>query len=728
KFRRLCKAEYLNYLRVREWQDLDSQLRRVVRVLGVRLNDVPGERAAVTQSLLAGLLSHIGVKDVETREYNGARGARFAVFPGSALFRKQPRWVMAAELVETTRLWGRVVGRIEPEWAEALAGHLVKRSYSEPHWEAKRGSVVAYEKVTLYGVPLVSARKIGYGRIDPPLARELFIRHALVEGDWTTHHAFFQRNQQLLADAEELEQRSRRRDIVVDDEILFAFYDQRLSPDVVSARHFDSWWKKARKRDPDLLTFTPDMLVDGRVRPVVEEEYPSVWEQHDLRLPVSYRFEPGDEADGVRVQIPVEVLNRISADEFGWQVPGFRLELVTALLKSLPKHLRRNFVPAPDVATAVVGRLPPARGSLPEVLADELFQLSGVEVHADDFDLSRVPAYLRVGFEVVDGDGEVIGVGKDLADLSARLTPAMRAVIADVVSDIERTGLTSWDFDALPQTAEQTRDGLLVRGFPALVDEGSSVALRVLETAALARASTWAATRRLLLLNTASPAKLLQRQLDNDTKLALSRNAPGGVPSLLDDCLMCALDEFIAATGGPPTDREGFAKLLERVRLDLGATLTTIVTDVVAALSAAEDVGKRLRGPAVPSQLPALVDMKTQLTSLVHPGFVSEAGARRLPDLTRYLRAIERRLDKVADDVNRDRARMWEVEQATHAYAELVDRLSSGDLDDDVRDIRWMIEELRVSLFAQTLGTPRPVSLQRILRAIDKLSVSAPVS
>ena len=728
KFRRMCKAEYLNYLRVREWQDLDSQLRRVVQALGVRLTDVPGERTAVSQSLLAGLLSHIGVKDLATREYNGARGARFAVFPGSVLFRKQPRWVMAAELVETTRLWGRVVARIEPEWAEALGGHLVKRTYSEPHWEAKRGSVVAYEKVTLYGVPLIAARKTGYGRIDPTLSRELFIRHALVERDWTTHHAFFQQNQRLLEEAEELEQRSRRRDIVVDDETIFAFYDRRIGQDVVSARHFDSWWKKARKQDPDLLTFTPAMLVDGQARSVGEEDYPSVWEQHDVRLPVSYRFEPGDEADGVRVQIPVEVLNRVSADEFGWQVPGFRLELVTALLKSLPKHIRRSFVPAPDVAKAVVGQLHAGRGSLLGVLADELFRMSGLGVNPEDFDLSRVPAFLRVGFEILDGDGVVLGAGKDLGELKARLAPAMRVVIADVASDLERTGLRTWDFDTLPETCEQTRDGHLVRGFPALVDEGSSVALRVLETAALARAATWSATRRLLLLNTASPAKLLQRQLGNDTKLALSRNAPDGVPNLLDDCLTCALDDFIVASGGPPSDREGFAKLLDRVRVDLGTTLTTIVTDVVAVLSAAEDVGRRLKGSAAPNLLPALVDMKTQLTSLVHPGFVSESGARRLPDLTRYLRAIERRLDKLTEDVNRDRARMWEVEQATQAYAELLPRLTAGHLDDDVRDIRWMIEELRVSLFAQTLGTPHPVSLQRILRAIDKLSVGPAVS
>jgi len=356
-FRRLCKAEFLHYLRIREWQDLENQLRQVAKELGLTLNGTPGDRDRIHMSLLAGLLSHIGLKDAEKQDYVGARNARFAINPGSVLFKKGPRWVMAAELVETTRLWGRFVARIEPEWAEKLGAHLVKRGYSEPHWERKRGAVMAYEKVTLYGVPLVASRKVSYGRIDPELSRELFIRHALVEGDWETQHAFFHENRELLDDVEDLERRARRRDILVDDEKLFDFYDKRLGPDVVSAGHFDRWWKTVRREQPDLLTFSTSMLVNESAADVSERDYPDNWQQGGLRLRLTYQFEPGAEADGVTAHIPLTVLNQLSADGFDWQIPGLRHELVTALIKSLPKAVRRSFVPAPDHAQAVLDRV-----------------------------------------------------------------------------------------------------------------------------------------------------------------------------------------------------------------------------------------------------------------------------------------------------------------------------------------------------------------------------------
>jgi ATP-dependent helicase HrpA len=723
RFRMLCKTEFLSFLRVREWQDVEGQLRQVAKSLGVRLNNSPGDRFAIHQSVLAGLLSHIGMKDVETRDYLGARGARFAIFPGSALFRTQPRWVMAAELVETSRLWGRFVAKIEPEWAESLAAHLVKRSYSEPHWEADQGSVMAFEKVTLYGVPIVAARKISYGRVDPELSRELFIRHALVEGDWSTRHRFFHDNLALLAEVEELERRTRRRDIVVDDETLFAFYDARVPSDVVSAQHFDSWWKQVRASQPDRLAFSAAMLVTDQAPAAVEEEYPDSWRIGDLELPVRYEFEPGAESDGVTVRVPLRVLNRVDADSFSWQLPGLRLDLVTALLRSLPKHLRRSFVPAPEVATDVMPRLDSnAGGSLPAALADELHRSRGIDVRAEDFDLDRLPSYLRITFEVVGPQGSALGRGKDLDELKARLAPTVRSEMAHVAADIERTGLRRWDFGVLPPTYEKRSHGLVVRGFPALVDEGSTVGVRVLDTAALARRSTWIAIRRLLLLNVASPAKLLQRQLGNDAKLGLSR-APGGATPLLDDCLTAALDELIAAHDGAPHDADTFEKLLVGVRAELGPTLTRVVTDVVQVIAVADDIDQALRGNVASALQPSLIDMRAQREALVHRGFVTEAGARRLPDVTRYLWAIERRLEKFAEDVNRDRARQWEVEQVTQAYAEARERLAAGrDMDDDVLAIRWMIEELRVSLFAQTLGTPGPVSLPRILRAIDALA------
>ena len=410
-FRRMCRTEFLHYLRIREWQDLVGQLRQVARSLGIATTgDVgaPGDDPTpVHVSLLPGLLSHVGLWEPEKREYAGARGARFAPWPGSALFKKPPRWVMAGELVETSRLWGRDLGRVEPEWVEPLAEHLVKRSYSEPHWSAKHGAVMAYEKVLLYGVPLVADRRVAYGRIDPELSRELFIRHALVQGEWRTHHRFFSANRELLEDVEDLEHRARRRDILVDDETLVDFYEQRVPAEVVSARHFDAWWKKARRETPDLLTFDPAMLVRDDAARVDADDYPDTWRQDDLSLALTYQFEPGSAADGVTVHVPLAVLNRLRPDGFDWQVPGLRLDLVTALVKSLPKDLRRHFVPAPDTARAVLSGIEERAGERPltDEMADALRRTAGVTVPRDAWGLERVPAHLRVTFRVEDETG-----------------------------------------------------------------------------------------------------------------------------------------------------------------------------------------------------------------------------------------------------------------------------------------------------------------------------------
>ncbi|HZB34379.1 MAG TPA: ATP-dependent RNA helicase HrpA, partial [Streptosporangiaceae bacterium] len=551
QFRRLCKTEFLHYLRVREWQDLYTQLRQVAGRLGVKVETAPADPDKIHISLLAGLLSHIGLMDPERREYEGARGARFAIFPGSALFKKPPRWVMSAELVETSRLWARVNARIQPEWVEPLAGHLVKRSYSEPHWEKARGAVMAVEKVTLYGVPIVAARKVDYGRIDPALSRELFIRHALVEGDWDTRHRFFHDNRRLLGEVEELEHRARRRDILVDDETLFDFYDRRVPADVVSARHFDGWWRKARAREPRLLTFDPGMLVNAAAGEISEADYPDFWRQDGLRLRLTYRFdpggsEPGADADGVTVHIPLSVLNQVRAEGFDWQIAGLREELVTELIRSLPKAIRRSFVPAPNFAKAVLGRVTPRQGPILDAIAKELRSMGGPVISRESWDLARVPDHLKITFRVVDGD-RTIAEGKDLAALKRRLAPEVRATLSHAGTDIERRGLREWSIGALPRSYEHGG----MKGYPALVDEGDSVAVRVLASEAEQRQAMWRGTRRLLLLNAPSPMRLIQRRLTNQAKLALSHNPHGGVAKLFDDCFACAADRLIAEAGGP---------------------------------------------------------------------------------------------------------------------------------------------------------------------------------
>jgi ATP-dependent helicase HrpA len=500
-FRRLCRTEFLNWLRIREWQDLHSQLRRVARSLKLSLNSGYPGPDAVHQALLAGLLSHVGLRDSEKREYAGARGARFAVVPSSALYKKQPTWIVAAELVETNRMWGRICARITPEWAEQLAGHLVTRVYSEPHWEKDMGAVMAYERVTLYGVPLVARRKVGYAKVDPVLSRDLFLRHALVEGDWETHHAFFTDNLRLLEDVEELEHRARRRGIVVDDQTLFDFYDARIPSDVVSGAHFDAWWKKARQETPDLLTFSMAMLVQESAA-VDPGDYPDTWQQGEVRLPLTYQFEPGTEADGVTVHIPVAVLGAVTSYGFDWQVPGLRKELVVALIKSLPKPLRVQLVPAPDTAAALLAVLEPRQEPLLDALEREVLRLRGVDVRRDDWQLERVPDHLRMTFRVEDEQGRTLAEGKDLAALREQLAPKVQTALSTAAGGVERTGLTAWV--DVPRTVAA---GAGVTGYPALVDEGSSVALRVLGSEQEQAAAMWAGVRRLLLLSVPSPVK-----------------------------------------------------------------------------------------------------------------------------------------------------------------------------------------------------------------------------
>ncbi|WP_406636253.1 ATP-dependent RNA helicase HrpA [Amycolatopsis sp. WGS_07] len=717
QFRRMCRTEYLNYLRIREWQDIFGQLRQLAKPLGITLSTTPAEPQHVHTALISGLLSHIGLKDPAKGDYLGARGARFSVFPGSALFKKQPRWVMSAELVETSRLWGRVNARIEPDWVEPLAQHVVKRSYSEPHWERKQGAVMATEKVTLYGVPLVADRRVNYGRIDPETSREMFIRHALVEGDWQTNHRFFAENRALLDEVEDLENRARRRDILVDDQTLFEFYDARVPEDVVSVRHFDSWWKKARRTEPDLLSFEKSMLINEIAGAVRESDYPNSWTQGTHVFKLTYQFEPGADADGVTVHIPLPVLNQVTPDGFDWQVPGLRGELATQLIKSLPKALRRNFVPAPDTAADALTRMSPSDGPLLDILGDELHAMRGIDIPHSAWDLSTVPDHLRMTFRVVDERGKRVAEGKDLDELKRRLAPRVRETISKAANSIEKAGLVQPSFGELPKVFASTRRGHDVKAYPALVDEGKSVAVRLLDTPAEQQHAMWAGTRRMLRLNLNSPMKFITRSLSNSSKLVLNRNPHGSVAGLLEDCVDCAVDALMASAGGPVWDEAGFAALLEKVRAGLNPKVLEVLTEVERILRAAIDVETRLadtRGPAE-----SLADIRRQLDGLVHAGFVTETGAGRLSNVVRYLRGIERRLEKLPLEQTRDLQRMADVAWITKEYEDAVAALPPGTSSPALAEVRWMIEELRVSFFAQTLGTAHPVSLKRITKALD---------
>ncbi|MDT7733082.1 MAG: ATP-dependent helicase HrpA, partial [Mycobacterium sp.] len=501
-FRRMCRSEFLHYLRIREWQDLVGQLRSIARDLGIVESDEPADAGRVHAALLAGLLSHVGMRREDASEYLGARNSRFVLAPGSALAKRPPRWVVVAELVETSRLYGRTAARVHPDSVERSAGELAQHTYSEPHWDAKRGEVMAFERVTLYGLPLVARRRVGYSRIEPSVARELFIRHALVEGDWQTRHHFLHDNAALRAEIEELEERARRRDLLVGDDEVFAFYDSRIPGDIVSARHFDAWWRKQRHKTPKLLTFTRDDLL--RSGSADDSERPDTWRSGDVTLPLTYRFEPGATDDGVTVHVPIDVLARLGGDEFAWQVPALREELVTALIRSLPKELRRNFVPAPDTARAVLAAIDTDREPLLTAVQRELRRRSGISVPTDAFDLDKLPAHLRVTFAVESPEGAEVARGKDLTTLQEQLaTPARRAVARAVASDLERSGLRSWpdDLDVLPRVVERDVDGRSVRGFPAFVDAGTAVELRVFATPGEQQQAAGPGIRRLLRLD-----------------------------------------------------------------------------------------------------------------------------------------------------------------------------------------------------------------------------------
>jgi ATP-dependent helicase HrpA len=706
-FRKLCHAEYLHYLRVREWQDLVGQLRQAARGVGVTTNQQPADPQQVHVALLAGLLSHVGLRDAGRSEYVGARGARFQIQPGSALGRRQPAWVMVAELVETTRLWGRVAAQVQPGWIEPLAEHLLKRTYSEPRWDRKRGCVVATERATLYGLPVVGGRRVGYAPIDPVLSRELFIRRALVAGDWSTRHRFVADNRRLLGELEELEHRVRRRDIVPGDEAIYDFYDARIPAGVVSAAHFDRWWKQERRREPELLTFTRELLLGRAAAAALDPAVlPDVWRQGDLTLALTYRFEPGSDEDGVTVHVPLKALPRLRSEGFDWLVPGLRTELVTALIRSLPKELRRPLVPIPDVAAEVVAALQPRRGPLREAVARELERLRGVRVPPDAWDPQRLPAHLRVRFRVEDDDGSLVAAGEDLDALRAQVRPLLRAELTAATAAFERSGLRAWTIGELPRTVELPGTGAAVRAFPALVDEGKTVGVRSLEAPAAQAAAMRAGTRRLLALTVPDPLRGVQRGLGTAAALTLAGAPHDGV---LDDVLAAALDALVAEAGGPAWDEASFAALREHVAARLPAMTAAIAAQVVEVLDAARDVRLLLDAlSANPALQPARLDIAAQLGGLVYPGFVAAAGAARLPDVARYLRAAAQRLDRLPDAVAGDRDRM-------NAIAELESQWRAAGAP---RAVGWMLQELRVSQFAQGLGVRGQVSAKRIRRAL----------
>ncbi len=714
--RRACRDQYLNYLRIREWQDLVSQIREVLSSLGLPWSNGRDDHDGIHQALLTGMLSQVGMWDPQRRDYLGARGARFVIFPGSALARQSPEWVMSSELVETSRLFARRNAVVKPDWIEAAAAHLVSRTYSEPHWSARRGATVAVERVTLYGIPIVTGRTVDYGRIDPALCRELFIRGALVEGEWTTRHRFWHANVAALRTAEEVEERSRRRGLVIDDEGLFAFYDARIPADITSVRHFDSWWKKASRQTPELLTLTQaDIQVTGEDLPD-EGDFPLRWSAGpEVTLNLSYAFEPGDAADGVTVDVPLAVLPDLDPADVPGAAPGLRGDLVTALLRSPAKTIRRQVGPAPNLVPAVLDA--PELGEQPilEAVAAAVTRLTGVRVRTDDWDLARVPMHLLPRYRVVDESGNVLGEGRDLGALQRHHAPDRAAMLARAADDVTVSGATAWTFATIPETVERAVSGIAVTGYPALVDRGTSVDLVVLADIGEAQRTHRRGVRRLVALAVPNPAPRGYASLDMTGRLILGRYPHGGAQALLDDCADACIDALLA--GPPVRDAGTFAATVSRITLELPRHYAGVLAAVVTALGLAWDAQRGIDALTSPVIANSVADVRSELDRLVGPRPVSRIGADRLPDLRRYLQALAWRTSKLADDPAADSRRLEAARAGERLMAANVaqwpvaDPMASGDT---ARAARRMIDEYRVSLFAQHIRTAVPVSQRRI--------------
>ena len=807
QLRKMCHREFINYLRIREWQDLFAQLREMGRTANIHASggrdiNASAHEVDIHKSLLTGLLSHVGVKEEREkdskgrnrgpREYLGARGTKFAIFPGSGLFKKGPDWVLSAELVETSRLWARTNAAIEPQWIEEVGKHLISVQYSEPHWSLSSGAAVAYAKGTLFGLTIYADRPVQYARVDAAAAREIFIQSALVEGQWHTQHKFYLRNQRALAEVEELEARLRRRDLRVDDSVLFAFYDARVPAHVTDVRAFDKWWKQARLEDDNFLDFNPEKLINEEAADYDDSQFPRQWVQRtdsgELTLDLRYEYAPtagvggarteAAKRDGVAVQVPILFLNQLSPEPFRWQIPGLRHELVTALIKSLPKAIRRNFVPAPDVARAACAALEedysPATDELLPSLALVLRRLRGVVVEPEAFNWDAVPEHLKMGFQVRNARNKILGEGKDLRALQQQLHKEIRSALADSLgaSDDtmakmvalaqggsgnsggssnasgpaasakkgaknpakgtqaeagasggvrEVTGLTEFPADmfpdgAIPRKVQRIIATQAVNGYPALVDEGSSVGLRIFPTEAEQLHAQRRGIIRLLQLQVPSPVRYVSEHLSHKEKIVFTQNPHGSIDELIRDCTVAALDHLVPHT--PIFTHAEYSELYEHVRAELIETVFDVTKLVAEILSEATALKKAIKKATSLTTMHAVSDVKAQMENLVYPGFVAQTGYDQLVHLPRYLKAAQVRLTKLGPNLHRDNQLMLTVQDLEDSYDNAVKSLPAGTIvPDALRRVNWMIEELRVSFFAQELGTAYTVSEKRIAKA-----------
>jgi ATP-dependent helicase HrpA len=727
KFQKLCQQHFLSWNRVQEWFDIHQQLALQLHELGLRESEAEATFEEVHRALLTGLLVNIGFKD-EGREYLGARGGRFYIHPGSGLFDQSPKWLVAAERVETTRQYGRIVAKVQPGWIEDAGGHLVVRSHSEPHWQAQSGQVAAFEKVTLFGLTLIAQRRVNYGPINPVEAREVFLRSALVGGDFATGAPFWRHNSELIAYVQHLETKSRRRDILVDEEAIYAFYAARVPEGIYSTAAFDKWLRQATRAQPKLLHMRMADAMRREAAEITKERFPDALQVGASALPLEYHFDPGHTADGVTLVVPLLLINQVSPERGEWLVPGLRKERVIALLRGLPKQIRKAFVPIPDTAARVVERITPSDRSLVQAVAEVLKALTGIAVPEDAWDPAAIPGHLHMKYRLVDPDGAQVAVGDDLIALKRRYGETGRRSFAHIpTAGLERDGITRWDFGTLPERVDLERGGIRLRGYPALVDRGDSVSIQVLDSPENAELAGRAGLRRLFMFSLGAEMRRLRQGLPALQRMRLqyalapppaegdSTREGARDPDLADELIALILDRTFTQGQPPIRDQAAFAARLAARRGALAAAAEEVARLAGGILDQYQTLRKRLADATQVNWLDAVRDIRSQVDGLVFRGFLGRVPYERLRDCPRYLHAAAQRLDRLLHAAARDRERMEALGPLARRWAERAAAIgAAGRRDPRLEEIRWMIEELRVSLFAQQLGTAYPVSVKRI--------------
>ncbi|XOV77912.1 MAG: ATP-dependent RNA helicase HrpA [Aestuariibacter sp.] len=720
QLRRWCKDNFINYLRMREWQDIVSQLKQSVVQLSWRLSQQNADYDAIHQALVSGLLSHAGIIDTG-KEYLGARNMRFYLFPGSPLFKKSPKWVVAAELVETSKLYARTIAKIQPQWLEIAGQHLCKYRYAEPYWSKKAGACKAQEFATLLGLPIVNKRNVLYTDIDPVACRQMFIRDALVEGETKLTAPFLQDNLALIANVETMEEKTRRRDILVDEEELEQFYDALLPKDIATEVSFKKWWRNQSSEQKNAWHFTEDMLIKDGAQSVTDYEYPDTWTISNMTLPLSYEFEPGKEDDGVSLHIPLSVLNQIEDTGFDWLVPGFIEDKAIALIKGLPKAKRRNFVPAPDYAKAAISDIQPQDGEFLACFAGKLTKMSGVVTVPEDFEQVTLPEHLQFNFKIVEKD-KVVGQSRNLDSLKTTFKSRLKKALKKVAKPgLEKEKLQNWDVGELPSHWQDNHSEFAVIAYPAMQKDGVNVHLKLFDSEHKAQAQHVQGVTQLIINQLPSPTKYLHEKLPNKAKLGLYFNPFGQIKPLINDIIFSVVLHRVTEYPGRVANEDSFKQLLTEIKTDLNEQTLEAAKIVEQGLTKAHSVSKKLKGNTPLNMINAYANAKSHLESLVYPGFVSDFGVMRLNDWARYVEALVKRVEKIPIDPNKDRLNQLTLDKLNDLYQAKLKKIPSNQaVPEELQEVRWQIEELKVSLFAQQLGTNMPISSKRVENYLDK--------